>query len=615
VSKIFSPVIGTSGKRSDIQVLRGLAVLAVIFYHLGLPVSGGFLGVDSFFVISGYVITETLLRSKGPVKNRILLFYKKRVRRILPLSIYITLLTMLASFLFLPRIYIKNYLLDATSSVFMIANIKFARDGIDYLQQTLHSSPFLHFWSLGVEEQFYLFWPLILLTLFRWKPLYYISVPILFVGSSITTHFYPTVSFFSPTSRAWEFLIGAFVATVPYCNLNRIVKLTILIISSFFVLISLVFAKPSSNSLQFFTLSLVLGIGALIYVSFSNAFFKPLEKIGDISYSLYLIHWPIIAILLFYFEKIDKIQAVVISISSLLLANFITTNFENPIRFRQEYSKSRKFYVSVFVPILALCMLAWNQGFSIDQSSRLFEIDTARPIIYGNGCHTYLSTPKLKGCDFGELNSNKLVMLVGDSHAAQWFPGLEKASSQRGIKLRIATKSGCPAILLKPKTGATKLDCVTWEKNILKYINRSKPKIVIISNLTEGEGDTGNLAADLYVRYLIGFISEISPGVKVAVIGDTPFPRKDSVACLSLNWRNSTKCDLRNTKTAKTRMTKMVSNYRTTYFDSRPLLCNAQNCPAVITRKNVYRDGSHLAVSTINIQMELANQILDLLNL
>ena len=108
LKKFFTGGIGTSGKRSDIQVLRGLAVLAVIFYHLGFPISGGFLGVDSFFVISGYVITETLLRSNGSIKNRILEFYKKRVRRIMPSSIYIILLTLLASFLFLPRIYIEN---------------------------------------------------------------------------------------------------------------------------------------------------------------------------------------------------------------------------------------------------------------------------------------------------------------------------------------------------------------------------------------------------------------------------------------------------------------------------------------------------------------------------
>ena len=423
-----SPNVQLPRNRSDIQVLRGLAVLAVVFYHLGLPIDGGFLGVDSFFVISGFVITGTLLRSNGTVKHRIVLFYKKRVRRILPSSIYITLVTLLASLLFLPRIYLSRYILDAVSSIFMVSNIRFAKDGIDYWQQTLHSSPFLHFWSLGVEEQFYLLWPLFLFALFRQKAIYYIALPALFLASIITTHFYPTISFFSPTSRAWEFLAGAFVATISPCKFNKVAKFIIVVLSFSIVLSSLIFANPNSNMLQVFTLLVVTGTGVLIYVGFSNAFFKPLEEIGDISYSLYLIHWPIIAVALFHFKGIDEFLAIGILLCSLTLAKLVTVNFENPIRFRLDYLRSGKFWLSILMPILILCSFAWSQGYSIDQRSRLFELNNASPVIYQNGCHTYASKPKMMGCDFGDLKSNKLVMLVGDSHAAQWFPGFERAS-------------------------------------------------------------------------------------------------------------------------------------------------------------------------------------------
>jgi hypothetical protein len=269
------------------------------------------------------------------------------------------------------------------------------------------------------------------------------------------------------------------------------------------------------------------------------------------------------------------------------------------------------------VPILALCALAWSQGFSINQSSRLFEINNATSIIYKNGCYSKAAKPKINGCDFGDLKSNKLIMLVGDSHAAQWFPGFERTSVARGFRMRVATKTGCPAILLDTEVSSKNSDCAIWEENILQYINISKPELVIVSNLTEYTDDSKyqmKLSDNLYIKSLIGFISKINPEIKVAVIGDTPFPRKDSVACLSLNWRDSTKCDLKNTKTAKTEMTNKVSNFRTTYFDSRLLLCNGKNCPTVINRKNVFRDGSHLSVSTIDIQTDLANQILDLLN-
>jgi peptidoglycan/LPS O-acetylase OafA/YrhL len=617
VKEITRPIAQLFDNRPDIQVLRGLAVLAVVFYHLGLPIDGGFLGVDSFFVISGYVITGSLLRSKGTNKSRILLFYKKRVRRIFPLSVYITLITLLASFLFLPSIYLKRYFLDAIASIFMVSNIKFAKDGVDYLQQTLQSSPFLHFWSLGVEEQFYLIWPLLLLSLFRWKALYYIALPTLFVASAISTHFYPTASFFSPTSRSWEFLAGAFVATLSPRKLHRITKYITVLVSSFLVLISLIIAKPSSNMLQFFILLVVIGTGVLIYVGFSSNLFKPLEAIGNISYSLYLIHWPIIAIVLFHFEGIDKFLATAIFLCSLILAQFVTSNFENPIRFKLDYLRSSKFWLTAFVPILVLCVLAWSQGFSINQRDRPFEINAASPIIYNDGCHTTEAEPKMKGCDFGDLESNKLIMLVGDSHAAQWFPGFESASVKNKFKLRVATKSACPALLLKSDAGVRNSDCTIWEKNVLEYINTSKPKIVVISNLTEYSSDASiqsNLSATLYIESLVRFISQIDPNIKVAVIGDTPYPGKDSVACLSLSWKDSSKCDLENNKAAKTEMTRLVSNFRTTYFDSRPLFCQAKTCPAIIDRKNVYRDGSHLSLFTVDLQENLAIQILDLLD-
>jgi hypothetical protein len=171
--------------------------------------------------------------------------------------------------------------------------------------------------------------------------------------------------------------------------------------------------------------------------------------------------------------------------------------------------------------------------------------------------------------------------------------------------------------LLKSDAKVINPNCIIWEKNLLQYINTSKPRIVIISNLTEGSAATNTamkLAANLYVRSQIDFISEINPEIKVAVIGDTPYPGKDSVTCLSFNWRNPRKCDLKNTKSAKTQMTKTVSNYRTTYFDSRLYLCKDEICPAILNNINVYRDGSHLSVSTIDIQEILARQVLDLIS-
>ena len=163
----------------------------------------------------------------------------------------------------------------------------------------------------------------------------------------------------------------------------------------------------------------------------------------------------------------------------------------------------------------------------------------------------------------------------------------------------------------------TNSDCTIWEKNVLQYINASKPEIVVISNLTEYDGGTSiqyRLSATLYIDSLLRFISKIDPNIEVAVIGDTPYPGRDSVTCLSFSWKDSSKCDLENSKAAKTEMSRLVSNFRTTYFDSRPFFCQEKTCPAIIDRKNVYRDGSHLSLFTVDLQENLAIQILDLVD-
>jgi len=162
--------------RRDIQALRGIAVLLVLLYHFKIgPFEGGFLGVDIFFVISGYVITEKISQGSGPIKSQLHTFYLRRARRILPMSILTLLVTSLATRLFLPPISYGRFFKDILAGFGLIPNINFALQQNNYLNQSLDPSPLLHFWSLGVEEQFYFFWPLLFLFIFksrrRWMPI------------------------------------------------------------------------------------------------------------------------------------------------------------------------------------------------------------------------------------------------------------------------------------------------------------------------------------------------------------------------------------------------------------------------------------------------------------
>jgi hypothetical protein len=150
---------------------------------------------------------------------------------------------------------------------------------------------------------------------------------------------------------------------------------------------------------------------------------------------------------------------------------------------------------------------------------------------------------------------------------------------------------------------------------VLLYINASKPDLVVISNLTESGGSFGRLGLSSiqYIKSLIHFIAQIYPESKVAVIGVTAYPGADSAACLSVNWKNPTDCDIPNSKTYATEMTKLVSNFRTSYFDSRPFFCSNLVCPAVISGKNVYKDDSHLSISSVDTQKVLANEVFGLI--
>ena len=191
------------------MLFRSVAVLLVIAYHLKI-VKGGFLGVDIFFVISGFVITQNLSTASGSTGQKLKAFYLRRAKRILPSSLAVILLTALLSRFFLAPIYQSRFKIDALWSTLMGANIGFGLHNLDYLQATTSPSPYLHYWSLGVEEQFYIIWPLIFFAFFalQRKKITWLIPPFILMAL-ISTNIWPVFSFYLPSSRAFQFLFGA----------------------------------------------------------------------------------------------------------------------------------------------------------------------------------------------------------------------------------------------------------------------------------------------------------------------------------------------------------------------------------------------------------------------
>jgi len=205
--------------RRDIEGLRAVAVIAVLLLHIGLPgITGGFVGVDVFYVISGFLITGLLLREIETSGNvDLVAFYARLMRRLLPAALVVIVVTLIASALILSPLRLEDVAIDAAASALYVANFRFAIEATDYLSVGA-PSPLLHFWSLGVEEQFYLFWPLVLLVAIRFLSMRSVGVFILvlaivsFVLSLYLTAANQPWAFFMLPTRAWELAAGAMIA-------------------------------------------------------------------------------------------------------------------------------------------------------------------------------------------------------------------------------------------------------------------------------------------------------------------------------------------------------------------------------------------------------------------
>ena len=302
--------------RADIEGLRGIAVLLVIFFHASIPgFKGGFVGVDVFFVISGYLITGMLLReyeTTGKISLRN--FYAKRVRRLLPASALVLVVTLIASVIILPPLSIPSVAADVSAAALYISNMVFAFRATDYFAAGVAPSPVLHFWSLGVEEQFYIFWPAIFLIFAygarRLRFRIGIAISIIGISSFIFATYLVTRAgpwaFFSLPTRAWELALGGILAAIG-TRLSRIPKFFAVIFGWLglgAVIASGVLTKVTSPFPSWSALTPTLGAALLIVGGTRASKFTPrpllggklLQFLGKVSYSLYLWHWPLLVL-------------------------------------------------------------------------------------------------------------------------------------------------------------------------------------------------------------------------------------------------------------------------------------------------------------------------------
>ena len=498
--------------RPDIQGLRAIAVLLVVFYHAGLgALSGGYVGVDVFFVISGFVITGVLLRERESSDTTSLLsFYGRRSRRIIPAATIVVAVTVVATYVVLGVFNGNETAIDARWTAIFLANFHFASEGTNYLSAQQPPSALLNFWSLAVEEQFYLVYPTVFLLILairtRMSPYVRLIIGLVaiivasFALSVLQTSSDPTVAYFSPFTRAWELALGALIAvsTKWLLHVPKVVGAAMTWVG----LAAIGFAALDFNGHTSYPGSVaavpVVGAGLLIAGGVSTPHWAaesilkraPLQWFGKLSYSIYLWHWPILILAAYAAGKTslpfgqNAFWLVVALAASVVTFHLV----ENPIR-HATFPKFGRWApiglgVLLIVGTLGLATIELNAhgGQSAPKSGKAppvkFTVAKSEAEVVGlvrnapkiqslpsdltpslpdvfidwggpeSSCFPTSGQASIPACVFGDLKASRTMVLYGDSHAGMWFQAMEIMGIVTHWKVVYLGKGYCPANML-----------------------------------------------------------------------------------------------------------------------------------------------------------------------
>ena len=591
----------------QIQGLRALAALLVTIFHAKL-LPGGFIGVDIFYVISGYLITGLILREIEKTGTLNLNnFYQRRIKRLLPTSIFVLFATAIVGLFVLPAITRDALGRDLFAAATYISNYLFAWWDNDYQNLDATPSPFIHYWSLAVEEQFYLIWPVFILFLSRYgkRAIFYgvsISSTLSLLLSIYQTETSPIWAFYSLPTRAWELGFGALLLFVPdkFFRNRYIPWLGAIGIALSVYRFDENTAFPGSNALLPVIATVVL-IGS---VSNWPRFFNDLSNnrisqwLGAISYPLYLWHWPALVLPSSALGRPLRIRERIFCIVLTIVLAHLTSKFiEQP--FRHKKIAGKKIYLffagSTIISLVAGLMIAATSSSIINVKGTNYTFNLVevmqKPRVYGDNCHSNYGETESGVCLYGDVGSKRVIVLYGDSHAAQWFPALELLAKERGFKLISLTKSACPSVdVPRADQGAFKnSDCEKWRANSVARINKLKPEAVIISSFQYFTPPTGYPDENKWWRDgQIKLLSDLRASSKHLIyISDTPRPTRDIPSCLTASDPQT--CD-----TSKKTPVKIINGFEK--IDPTPWLCTSI-CPAIKDGFVVYRDASHISVA------------------
>ncbi len=498
------------GYRPDIDGLRAIAVLLVVGFHaFPKAVPGGFIGVDVFFVISGYLISGLIAAELAAGRFSLLTFYGRRARRIFP-ALFVVLIACLAAgwWLLLPADY-RNLGADASWSAAFAANFAFYFQA-GYFDAAADTKPLLHLWSLGIEEQFYFFWPLLLMLTARRRWMWQAALVVLiasFACNIVFTANDRTAAFFLPISRVWELAAGAMLALRPARAQGAVVYNTaawsgLALLAAAVLLIDRNRLFPGWWALMpVIATALLILAGPAATLNRLVLSHRTLVAIGLISYPLYLWHWPMLV-----FARIARFGAeppilmkLALIGASFALAYLTWRWIERPFRFGRLTAWKPIGATAGLAMAACLALLVWSNAgiptrFTGDIQYLVKDFQTEANRAYRNGTcllgDTQAATAFVPDCVSTLGAENRLVLLWGDSYAAHLYPGLPK------LKFNLAeyTASGCPPIMGFVSTQRTNCDAIN--RFVMSRIEALKPQTVILAgrwNLYDGRGGWGTM--------------------------------------------------------------------------------------------------------------------------
>ena len=638
--------------RNELQGLRAIAIILVVSAHTGLTIfSGGFIGVDVFFVLSGYLITGLLLRELEETGHiDFMSFYARRLKRLFPALAFMLMVSFGLTIWLLSGVEARLQLASSPFAVAWISNLYFAFSHFDYFNELANKDVFLHTWSLGVEEQFYLIWPMLLLFLF-WSAKKLVNFHnntvnimlfllfMIFISSLILSLYWtihsPQIAFYLMPSRIWQLSLGGIIYFICHYNIlykndlslnfSSLFRSIILTVGLILIITSAIFLHPNLAYPGLW--ALLPSLGTVLIISAVHTLPKDANGVlaypffiwlGDRSYSLYLWHWPIFTIGFSMGLQGQILPTLSMIALSIFLAIVSFRLIELPF-WKGRWSHSKPHLV-ILTSLLIMAIMIFTMYHGLRQLPKAHTTTDISnqwrqdvPIIYTLPCDAWYAHARVEPCIFATETFTKTVVLVGDSIGVQWFSMIPEIFPEPLWRIIVLTKSSCPMVdedYYYPRIGKIYQVCTDWRNAILNDLKALKPDVIIM-----GSSSTYGFSEDQWVEGTTRVLKRINnKETTVFVIPGTPNLGFNGPGCVSRHLSPEGYIDRKNCL-AKDRMKKIefvtqflekaVNQFSNMHLlNLNRLVCPENNCNAMNQHGMVvFRDSQHLTDSFVRSQV------------